>query len=71
MKQFAPNGFHDYSNDVDPAEDWELMVEACVEQPDWFTPKELGFLESMQQWWGEPTEKQLNWLVALFERVRR
>ena len=46
------------------------MVDACADQLDWFTSKEQQFLQSMQHWHGTPTLKQLNWLVALFERVR-
>ncbi len=57
--------------DDDSAETWETMVDACVDQPDRFTSKEQQFLESMQTWYGEPTQKQLDWLAALFKRVRR
>ena len=46
------------------------MVDACTDQPGRFTSKERQFLQTMQRWHGTPTPKQLNWLVALFERVR-
>ena len=36
-----------------------------------FTSRERQFLQTMKRWRGTPTSKQLNWLVALFERVRR
>ena len=46
------------------------MVDACTNHPGRFTSKERQFLQTMQRWHGTPTPKQLNWLVALFERVR-
>jgi hypothetical protein len=69
-------GFHDHfgGDDGDPVETeppWEMMVDACTDQLDRFTPKEQEFLQSMQLWYGTPTPKQFDWLVALFERVQR
>jgi hypothetical protein len=49
---------------------WQRMVDACTDQLGRFTAKERQFLQTMQCWQGTPTPKQLNWLVALFERVR-
>jgi hypothetical protein len=49
---------------------WQRMVDACTDRPGRFTSKERQFLGTMQRWHGTPTPKQLNWLVALFERVR-
>ena len=46
------------------------MVDACTDHPGRFTSRERQFLQTMQRWHGTPTSKQLNWLVALFERVR-
>jgi hypothetical protein len=51
--------------------DWELMVAACVDEPERFTEKEWQFLLSMQGWRGDPTAKQLSWLTVLFKRVGR
>ena len=50
---------------------WQLMVDACTDQPGRFTSKERPFHQTMQRWRGTPTRKQLHWLLALFERVRR
>ena len=50
---------------------WQLMVDACTNHPGRFTSRERQFLQTMKRWRGTPTSKQLNWLVALFERVRR
>jgi hypothetical protein len=46
-------------------------VNVCSGHPGCFTSKERQFLQTMQRWRGTPTRKQLNWLLALFERVRR
>ena len=60
-----------FSGDDDETElPWQLMVDACTNQLGRFTSKERQFLQTMQRWHGTPTPKQLNWLVALFERVR-
>ena len=80
----AGSGFHDHfgDDDGDPAETWEAMVDACADQRSalarryhdlvaLLTPKERQFIEALQHWYGEPTQKQLDWLVALFARVRR
>jgi hypothetical protein len=67
---FRDGSFRD-SDDEEDDLDWEVMVDICVAHLDRFREKEQQFLESMQRWRGEPTEKQLGWLVALFERVRR
>ena len=73
----APSGraeadFRDhFGGDDDETElPWQLMVDACTDQLGRFTSKERQFLQTMQRWHGTPTPKQLNWLVALFERVR-
>jgi hypothetical protein len=49
---------------------WQSMVDVCTGELERFTFKEQQFLHTMQRWRGTPTEKQLNWLNALFERVR-
>src|SRR5262245_45675059 len=57
---------------ADPVEtepSWEQMVDACIDEPERFTAREQEFLESMQSWRGEPTEKQFSWLSALYRRV--
>jgi hypothetical protein len=63
LAQRAP-AFHDVEDS------WESMVDACADRLDRFTSKEQQFLQSIQHWYGTPTPKQLDWLVALFERAR-
>jgi hypothetical protein len=62
--------FHDHFDDDDETEPWQRMVDACADQPDRFTSREWKFIQSMQRWYGPPTPKQYDWLIALFERVR-
>jgi len=50
---------------------WGSMVAACIDRIDRFTAKEQQFLQDMQYWDGEPTEKQLRWLGSLYTRVQR
>ena len=57
--------FHDHFDDDDDDEtDWERMVDACADHPGRFTSREWQFIKSMQHWYGTPTSKQLDWLVA-------
>ena len=63
-------GFRNYFDDETELP-WQLMVDACTNHPGRFTSRERQFLQTMKRWRGTPTSKQLNWLVALFERVRR
>jgi hypothetical protein len=69
----APSaGFrNDFGGDDDEPLPWRRMVNVCSGHPGCFTSKERQFLQTMQRWRGTPTWKQLNWLLALFERVRR
>jgi hypothetical protein len=68
----AETDFRDrFGGDDDEIElPWQLMVDTCANQLGRFTAKESQFLQTMKRWRGTPTSKQLNWLVALFERVR-
>ena len=63
-------GFRNYFRDDETELPWQLMVDACTNHPGRFTSRERQFLQTMKRWHGTPTSKQLNWLVALFERVR-
>ena len=65
----AGGGFRDHFADETELP-WQRMVDACTDRPGRFTSKERQFLGTMQRWHGTPTPKQLNWLAALFERVR-
>ena len=66
--------FHTQFNDDDDDDDetaWQFMLDVCVEHVDRFTSRERQLFQTLQHWRGTPTERQLIWLRALFERVRR
>jgi hypothetical protein len=50
--------------------DWRTMANACLFRIETLTPKERSFVRSMAQWTGEPTQKQIAWLQAIFLRVK-
>jgi hypothetical protein len=58
-------------DDDDDDESWRSMRDACAAHIERFTIREQQLLQTLQHWRGTPTEKQLNWLRALFTRVRR
>jgi hypothetical protein len=47
------------------------MIRCCRECSSLLTSKELAFVRSMARWRGEPTERQLAWLGALYERCMK
>ena len=56
---------------IDDAElpPWQAIVEVCGNNYRKLSPKERDFIRSLSRWRGEPTERQLVWLQALFERL--
>jgi hypothetical protein len=65
------SGFRDFCSDnVETEFPWRDMVATCMRHIDRFTANECGFIRSMNSWCGDPSAKQLDWLVALFERAR-
>lgn len=49
---------------------WQERVTACLNQPHLFTAWEFGFLNNMNSWTGDPTEKQWAVMKGLFARVK-
>jgi hypothetical protein len=80
-KKFYQRGFEDGLHEAELLQgtapihvirdSWESMVAVCIDQLRWFDDKERRFLESLQNWDGTPTEKQLRWLAGLYTRVQR
>jgi hypothetical protein len=50
--------------------DWRDDLACCAENMGYFDDRERYFLRSMAHWRGRPTQKQLDWLGALADRVR-
>lgn len=49
--------------------DWQRMATWCQAHHQQFNAKELDFIRTMLTWRGEPSEKQIKWLVDLFIRA--
>jgi hypothetical protein len=51
--------------------DWRDAVSFCFDSSYRLSVRERDFIRSMQHWRGAPTEKQLGWLLAIYERLQR
>ena len=47
------------------------IIRCCYERADLLSAKELGFVHSMAKWRHKPTEKQMEWLLSIYERCLR
>jgi hypothetical protein len=45
------------------------MAKLCREGAHCLTPKERQFVASMARWRKPPTDRQLAWLVSIYERL--
>jgi hypothetical protein len=67
--------FHDLARAIEvpgppiPPE-WRDMATFCRKHAQSLTERERAFVLSMVKWRGEPSERQIDWLLAIFERVR-
>jgi hypothetical protein len=52
----------------DDTPDWQIMVETALRLQLWRSDWERDFLHGLQQWTGEPTEKQRVVLQRIFDR---
>jgi hypothetical protein len=55
----------------DAPDDWETIREFCADRCDLLRPREQEFIESLAEWRGRPTERQLAWLCSIYARLRR
>jgi hypothetical protein len=51
--------------------DWRDMASFCRKHARELSERERAFVLSMVKWHGEPSERQLDWLSVIFERVAR
>jgi hypothetical protein len=51
--------------------DWHEMQDTCLRHADGLTQREYDFVTDLDRWHGQLTERQLKWLIAIFQRVRR
>ena len=52
-----------------PAE-WQRMIFVCCERQNQLQPHELDFIKNIGRLRAPPTDRQLQWLTDIFERVR-
>jgi hypothetical protein len=50
--------------------DWSVTVRECGQHWELLSAKEQNFIDSMMDWEGEPTEKQLKWLRDIARRLQ-
>jgi len=62
---------HRHGGDGDASDDWEAMREFCASHSELLRSREAEFIESLGEWRGRPTEKQMGWLCAIYARLRR
>jgi hypothetical protein len=48
---------------------WREMVHACLAAEVMLKPKERQFLHTLTTWRGDPTPKQMAWLVRIYEAL--
>jgi hypothetical protein len=48
---------------------WRTMLAFCVDCEERLRGREQEFITSLLHWRGQPTEKQLDWLTAIYERL--
>jgi hypothetical protein len=54
-----------------PTADWRELCDVCLERRLLLSSRETEFIESLGEWRGNLTEKQLAWLFAIHARVKR
>lgn len=67
---------HDLANQITarmgpPVTDWRAMTRYCAERQDQLTMRELNFIISIARWRCPLTNKQSQWLTAIYERLIR
>jgi hypothetical protein len=62
-------GFDDVRDE--PEENWREIHEFCADRCELLRSREAEFIESLGEWRGRPTEKQMAWLHAIYARLRR
>lgn len=53
------------------SQDWRVLHEHCLRYATLLRERDLEFLTSLKCWRGNLTEKQFEWLSAIYGRLRR
>jgi len=57
--------------DLDPLDDWRSSALYCMHHADQLSDKEWGFIETIIHYKRQPTERQREWLEAIYARIAR
>ena len=63
--------WRDNDDTQDAADNWHELHEYCAERIELLRSRKQEFIESLGEWRGRPTERQLAWLCAIYARLRR
>ena len=58
-------------NQDDQKVDWRTMRDFCAQRSHLLRPREQEFIDHIDSWRGELTEKQSAWLIAIYTRVKK
>jgi hypothetical protein len=56
-------------HDVD-AQSWRATRLWCAKHAEFLSAREQTFISDLARWRGQPTEKQLNWLLLIEQKIR-
>jgi hypothetical protein len=56
---------------ADPPADWQSMALQVRAHRHMLSPRESDFINNISRLRRQPTDKQLEWLISIYERVRR
>ena len=59
----------DVDSESESETDWRTMARECVARAGVLSDREISFVRSMMRWRGQPTERQLNWLLSIHSRM--
>ena len=49
--------------------DWRSMARTCVARAWALSDKEAAFVRQMTRWRGEPSDRQIDWLESIYDRI--
>lgn len=49
---------------------WRNIRSWCADHDEFLTDRECEFISSLAHWRGRPTEKQMNWLLLIEQKIR-
>jgi hypothetical protein len=59
------------SGAADQFRNWRSMRGFCAQRPHLLRPREQEFIDHIDSWCGELTEKQNAWLISIYARVKK